>query len=318
MLSLNDFKEKQILFINNSADIDSKIKFRNDNVLYVKDDENINQLSCYKIIAIFIIGDISFTTVLVRNCVKYGISIFLLNRNLETYASIESKAEGNYLLRDKQYKATNEFLTAKNLVKNKLLNQLILLKKNKDISKVEYDNKKDEIFCKIEKIKNEQELLGIEGNYTKVFFKNYFNELNWYRRMPRAKVDEYNLLLDIGYTFVLNYIDTLLRLYGFDVYKGCYHKLFFKRKSLSCDIVEPFRCIIDKQLLKSFRLGQIDKKDFKFDNGQYFLDYDKSKKYSKIFFDAIVNDKENIFNYVHDFYRFVMDNNKKFPFFEMK
>lgn len=160
--------------------------------------------------------------------------------------------------------------------------------------------------------------MGIEGSFTKKFFSMYFEELNWYRRMPRAKIDEYNLLLDIGYTFLLNYVDSLLRLYGFDVYKGCYHKLFFKRKSLSCDIVEPFRCIIDKQLLKSFRLKQINKKDFKFANGQYSLEYNKSKKYAGIFLEGILNYKEDIFNYIYEFYRFMMDDAKNFPFWEIK
>lgn len=79
--------------------------------------------------------------------------------------------------------------------------------------------------------------------------------------------------------------------------------------------MEPFRCIIDKQLLKSFRLKQIYKKDFKFTNGQYSLEYDKSQKYSKIFLDTIMERKEEIFNYVYGFYKFVMDNNKEFPFF---
>ena len=57
-----------------------------------------------------------------------------------------------------------------------------------------------------------------------------------------------------------NCMDSLLRLYGFDTYKGFYHKLFFQRKSLACDVMEPFRCVIDKQILKAFNLGQIDEK----------------------------------------------------------
>ena len=52
--------------------------------------------------------------------------------------------------------------------------------------------------------------------------------------------------MDIGYTYLFNFIDALLRLYGFDTYLGFYHKEFYQRKSLVCDVVEPFRCIIDK------------------------------------------------------------------------
>jgi CRISPR-associated protein Cas1 len=63
-----------------------------------------------------------------------------------------------------------------------------------------------------------------------------------------------------------------LRLYGFDVYKGFYHKLFFNRKSLASDIMEPFRCVIDKALLKAFNLKQINEKDFKIVDGRYVLE----------------------------------------------
>lgn len=131
MLSLNDFKEKQIIFVQNSRDDETKIKFNNDNIIYLKDDKIINQLSLYKILAIFIIGDNSFTSVFIRKAVEFGISIFLMKPNFETYASIESKAEGNYLLRDKQYHTSNEFYISQSLVKNKLWNQLALIKKDR-------------------------------------------------------------------------------------------------------------------------------------------------------------------------------------------
>jgi len=318
MLSLNDFREKQILFIQNSQNSETEIKFRNENVVYLKDGEIVNQISCYKILAIFILGDSSLTTVFIRKAVEFGISIFLMRNNFKIYASIEAKAEGNYLLRMKQYEEKNDFKAAKNLVKNKLLNQIKLLKENKNLDKNEYKISAEKINNKVESVKNEKELLGVEGNFSKIFFNSYFDELGWYKRSPRTKVDEYNLLLDIGYAFLLNYIDSLLRLYGFDVYKGFYHKLFFKRKSLSCDIMEPFRCIIDKQLLKSFRLKQINKKDFKFVNGGFSLNYEKSQKYAEIFLNGILGHKEEIFGYVYDFYRFTMNDNKKIPFFNIK
>ncbi|MFH1030791.1 MAG: type V CRISPR-associated endonuclease Cas1 [bacterium] len=317
MLSLNDFREKQIIFIDNTKDNETKVKIYNDNIVYVKDDKIVNQLSCYKVLAIFIIGDTSLTTVFIKKAMEFGISIFFMRQNFLTYASIESKAEGNYLLREKQYKAKDEFFIARKLVENKLLNQILLLAKEKIRDKTESKKLNEEISFKIKKAKDEQELLGIEGSFTKKFFNLYFEELKWYKRMPRAKVDINNLLLDIGYTFLLNYIDSLLRLYGFDVYKGCYHKLFFKRKSLSCDIIEPFRCVIDKELLKSFRLKRINEKDFRFINGQYSLDYIKSKKYAEIFLEGILKHKEAIFNFIYEYYRFVMDNDREFPYFEI-
>ena len=75
MLSLPDFKEKQIVFINNN--ISKKIHFSNDN-LVLKDIESnkvVNRISCYKIFTLFVIGDISLTSVFLRKSQKYGFCI---------------------------------------------------------------------------------------------------------------------------------------------------------------------------------------------------------------------------------------------------
>jgi len=273
-------------------------------------------ISCHKVFAIFISGDFSITTVLIRNCEQHGIALFLLKNNFQVYARISSPLEGNYILRERQYKFSDEFTAAKKLIQNKIYNQQALLKEQKKINDFEKELKA--AYEKINKAKTEKELLGLEGSMGKRFFQEYFFEMGWLRRMPRSKYDINNVLLDIGYTFLFNFIDSLLNLYGFDTYKGFYHKLFFQRKSLSCDLVEPFRCLIDRQLLKSFRLGQIDEKDFKYIGGKYVLSYDKQKKYLQIFFNCLLKRKEDIFLYIKDFYYFMMRDGKDFPFFKLK
>jgi len=317
MLSLPDFREKQILFIQAEESKNNILRFQNDNILYRQDEENVNMISCYKIFAVFIIGDFSLTTNLIRKCQEYGISLFLLKKNFEVYAEINSQLNGNYLLREKQYGLKNELDLAKKIIENKIYNQLTLLKEQKMID--DFDVRYENICEKIKNISDCKELLGLEGGVSKDFFKLYFAEMNWLRRMPRSKYDVNNVLLDIGYTFLFNFIDALLSLHGFDNYKGFYHKLFFQRKSLSCDVMEPFRCLIDKQLLKSFRLKQINEKDFKYINNIYVLSYDKQTKYLKIFFDSILEHKEDIFLYVKNFYYFIIKNQKDdFPFFKIK
>jgi len=317
MIYLPDFKEKSVLFIKAGDFNESKIKFSNDNIVFLKDEKVGNRISCHKIFVVFIIGEISITSVLIKKCLQYGVSLFLLDRSFKLYGSFGAKAEGNYILRMKQYSFDKEFLFAKQIVKNKVFNQLRLLRKKRIIEKETYQSLKAEVFSKIDLAKDSQELLGIEGSQQKSFYGLYFKELGWYRRMPRAKVDEYNLLLDIGYTFLFNYCDSMLRLYGFDTYKGFYHKLFFQRRSLSCDIMEPFRCIIDRQLLKSFRLSQINKKDFKVINGAYALDFQESQKYAEIFLGAISEYKEEIFKFAHGFYRAILMGSDKLPVFKI-
>lgn len=104
--------------------------------------------------------------------------------------------------------------------------------------------------------------MGIEGVSAKLYFQSLFKEHNWKARRPRAKQDITNCLMDVGYTILFNVINALLEMYGFDVYVGILHTQFFHRKSLVCDLEEPFRPIIDAALIKAMNLGQVSEKDF--------------------------------------------------------
>ena len=87
--------------------------------------------------------------------------------------------------------------------------------------------------------------MGIEGSAARVYFPRVFSNVNWKGRKPRIKNDYINTTLDIGYTMLFNIVDAILQVYGFDTYYGVFHKCFYMRKSLVCDIMEPMRPIID-------------------------------------------------------------------------
>jgi len=318
MLTLPDFKQKQILFIQPNNNTENKIKICNENIVFIKDDKIENRVSCYKVFSIFVIGNISITTKLIQQCQKFGISMFFLKPNFNLYARINSFAEGNYLLRMKQYTSSQEeeLEISKKIILNKIKNQFILLNSRN----LKLENLTPDILTKkVMEVTNSQNLLGLEGNFSRDFFKVYFQDINWYARMPRVKPDIPNFLLDMGYTYLFNFIDALLCLFGFDTYKGFYHKLFFQRKSLVCDIVEPFRAIIDKEVLKMHNLNIVKKDEFKAHNGKVILKlFRYHQKYSINFFEAIVKNKDEIYKYVQGFYRFLMDNKKnQFPYFKI-
>ena len=318
MLTLSDFKQKQILFIQADNNVENKIKFHNENIVFLKDDKVENRVSCHKIFSIFIIGNLSITTGLIRQCKNFGISLFFLDSNFNLYTRLNALAEGNYLLRMKQYSLTEkqELEMSKNIVLNKVKNQLSLLKSRNLLPIKNFD---EEFFDKIKNASDNQTLLGIEGNFSKDFFKIYFKDLNWYARLPRVKPDITNFLLDMGYTFLFNFIDALLCLFGFDTYKGFYHKLFFQRKSLVCDIIEPFRGIVDREVLKMFTLKIVKEEDFKIVNGKFVLkNFRDNYKYAYVFAEALMKNKEAIYLYIQKFYRFLMDSQKnEFPYFKI-
>jgi CRISP-associated protein Cas1 len=318
MLSLPDFREKQLLFVNAEWGSPSRLRFGNDNIVFEKDKKVVNRLSAHKTFAVFIRGDMSLTTNFLKKSKEHGISIFFLKNNFEMYSGMMTVAEGHYLLREKQYNlnAQRELEMAKKLISNKLKNQTLLLKERADKNRKDIlQARLDSAQIRIKEIKDGNILLGLEGNFSKLYFQELFNDIGWMRRAPRTKEDIANFLLDMGYTFLFNFVDSLLRLHGFDTYKGFYHKLFFQRRSLSCDLMEPLRYIIDRQLIKSHNLNQIDESDFIFSKGSFKLPFDKNSKYAKIFLDTLMDNKEAIFKYVNGFYRHVM-NPEKYEFSE--
>ena len=315
MLTQPDFTKKKILYISHKEGFVTDIRFRNSNIAIYRESEKVNQISCHLVFSIFIIGNFTITSELIRNAQKFGISIFMLNHLLQVYSVINANAEGNYHLHQIQYSTTKEasLLIAKKIVRNKIKNQqhiLDLYEKQTDILP---------IIAKSDKSKDIQSLLGFEGEAAKIYFKNVFSSCMWYRRAPRTKEDVPNLLLDIGYTFTFNYVDALLRLFGFDTYKGNYHQLFFQRKSLSCDVMEAIRPIIDKELVKSYNLGIVDEKDFKFKDGSYYFATGVDKKYVGIWFDLLMKYRDEVYKYIFDYYHYVLNSQKyKFPYFKIK
>ncbi|HMT00917.1 MAG TPA: type V CRISPR-associated endonuclease Cas1 [Candidatus Absconditabacterales bacterium] len=320
MLSIPDLIEKQIVVLTSENIKD--ISLKNGNLLVKQDDKIINQISCHKIFCIFAIGDFTFTTKIIDEFIAHQISVYVISHNLKPRFIIGGTLEGNYLLRQKQYHAdlNQETQIAKHIITNKTTNQLLLLKsiRDKDDKLKDTISKTKELIAKIETIESDDSLRGIEGSISKLFFSGYFKEIGRYRRLPRTRADIPNFLMDIGYTYLYNFIEANLNLYGFDVYKGIYHKLFYERKSLVCDFVEPFRSIVDHKIRKLYNLGQINEKDFKLVKGEYTLSRDKRNLYTKFFLETLMEYKIPILSYVKDYYRAIMNPNNPLPVFNFK
>ncbi|MCI0566341.1 CRISPR-associated endonuclease Cas1, partial [bacterium] len=162
MLSLPDFKEKQILFVRAEWGQRASLRCINDNFVFSKEGQVVNRASCYKCFAIFIIGDISVTSRFLRKAADFGVSIFFLKNNFAPAASFVASAEGNTLLRMKQYALSpeSEFKIAKAIVENKAENQLRLLKSRGKAD--DWQIKMKEVSERIACAADNQNLLGIE------------------------------------------------------------------------------------------------------------------------------------------------------------
>ena len=321
MMSTRDFEHKQIAFVFTTDG--EKISFKNDNLIVTDKDGKIkHQSTCYRLFALFICGDFCLTSGILERSKKFGFTIVFMSPNLRITSIMPSKAEGNVLLRKKQY-SYDKTEIASHVIANKIHNQTFLLKKKRKKTEEE-----KEVIAKLEQYEKDvlqpnlsvQEIMGIEGISAKLYFKTLFAEYNWQGRLPRVKNDITNTLMDIGYTILFNIVNALLEMYGFDVYVGILHTQFFHRKSLVCDLEEPFRPIVDAAILKALNLGQINEKDFWKNQNQYILPWKNSKKYVGIILEALLEYKNEIFIYLQSYYRAFMRDKpiEEFPVFEME
>ena len=283
MLNANDFKKKQIVFLfTNEGD---KLSFLNDNIIVKNKEGGIKyQSTCYRLFMICVVGNISITSGLIQRSKKFGFSII-----------------------KHQYEYTENDIGRK-IEQNKIKNQSQILKNIRGKNQIMKEGIEllDKMVVQLEQQLEYLEVMGIEGNAARVYFSRVFDNVDWKGRKPRIKNDYVNVTLDIGYTMLFNIVDAILQVYGFDTYYGVFHKCFYMRKSLVCDLMEPIRPVVDYQVRKSINLGQCKENDFEVINNRWCLKYKSNPQYIQFLMNAILEYKDDIFLYIQQYYRFFM------------
>lgn len=306
MLNANDFKKKQIVFLfTNEGD---KLSFLNDNIIVKNKEGGIKyQSTCYRLFMICVVGNISITSGLIQRSKKFGFSICLMTTTFKVYEILGARMEGNTLLRKHQYEYTENDIGRK-IEQNKIKNQSQILKNIRGKNQIMKEGIEllDKMVVQLEQQLEYLEVMGIEGNAARVYFSRVFDNVDWKGRKPRIKNNYVNVTLDIGYTMLFNIVDAILQVYGFDTYYGVFHKCFYMRKSLVCDLMEPIRPVVDYQVRKSINLGQCKENDFEVINNRWCLKYKSNPQYIQFLMNAILEYKDDIFLYIQQYYRFFM------------
>lgn len=306
MITAPDFGKKQVVFV--LFNEGEKLAFQNDNLVVRKPDGSIKfQCTCYRLFIVYAVGHCSVTSVLIQRAAKFGFFLALMTPSFRLYALLGGQKDGNTLLHRKQY-AYDELGIAKHITENKISNQIRALK--------EMRNKSDIVLEAIDHLSKYQEqvseaadlntLMGYEGMSSKLYFRAFFNNTAWNGRLPRVKADIVNSTLDIAYTLLFTFVDSLLQSFGFDTYCGVMHRQFYMRKSLTCDLVEPFRPLVDAGVKRAISLKQIQEKDFILIQRQYRLRWEESARYVQFLMQPILEEKERIFSYIQSYYRCFM------------
>lgn len=315
MFTHKDIATKTV-FVINCLEHDKQLRV-NHGELYLQetvDEGNSKTLTKFpfqKILALFIVGHITITTPLIEKCKKYNLALVVVKPNLRPVFYWSDAAEANFLLRQRQHTFPNEDLSiARWIVENKVANQLSVLKKTrkKDEMTLAAIQQCEATLSELHDIDDYNSLLGKEGVTARQYFAAYFQSLDWKGRKPRIKSDVVNVVLDIGYTILFNFMECFIRMFGFDLYIGVYHRLWFKRKSLVCDLMEPFRCLIDHAVLLAFHRNQFSADDFELVKQEYRLKRNQAASYYQLFYTVLIGRKADFFQFVQSYYRCFMGN----------
>ncbi len=163
-------------------------------------------------------------------------------------------------------KTKNELWTL--IVKNKLINQAQLLKKIKN-------SNLDLILDYINEIKIGDKT-NREGHAAKVYFNSLYG-----KKFSRDSENNINSALNYGYAVLLSTVNKEVINNGYLTQIGIHHKNEFNPFNLSCDLMEPFRVIIDsfvyynqkREFDSKYKLDIINifNTSFKYKNKEYTL-----------------------------------------------
>lgn len=149
----------------------------------------------------------------------------------------------------------------KKIVINKITNQSLLL------NKIHSDNY-NLLLSYVDEVKTGDKT-NREGHAAKVYFNSLYG-----MNFTRHDADQINAALNYGYSILLSAMNKEVKINGYLTQLGIHHKNEFNQFNLSCDLMEPFRVIIDN-----------------------FVYYNKNRKFDTEYKYDLVNLLNSYFNY---------------------
>lgn len=253
-------------------------------VLQVREkDKLVQEVRIREICQVSLMGNVQISTQAVQSLCEADVPICYFSMGGWFYGITTGLNEKNIFLRRSQFRlAEQEYFAralTRKLVAGKIRNQRTFLQRNHVEPNRNTLAGLKEMAERAEGAGSLDELLGIEGNAARLYFRDFggmiktdeedggseTGELSFdfdgrNRRPPR---DPVNALLSLGYSLLAKDLTVACYAVGFDPYLGYYHQPRFGRPALALDLMEPFRPLIaDSAVLTSINTGMVTARDF--------------------------------------------------------
>lgn len=243
---------------------------RNHNLIVISNDEGKKEISAEKIDCIIVSSNSLISTQAVKLCIEKQIQLVLADYSGRPFARLWVTNPGrNTVIRRKQYQSENSELSFNiitEIVKIKINRQkslLTYLKGNRDHEIQEINDAIGFLARSVEKldqIKRDTEfknnVLGIEGMCASYYFRAISESLplqwRFNKRTKHPATDEFNAILNYVYGFGYSSMEKVIIISGLDPNAGFFHSDTYGKPTLSYDLLEIVRPLLDRLVVTLF------------------------------------------------------------------
>ena len=214
----------------------SKLNYKN-RFLVVKQDNDEKYIHLSEIDTIIVDSiAVSISSYLLKELSDSNINIIFCDEKHNPFGELSSYYSSHNTSKKIQkqinWSKENKDLIWQSIIKNKIINQALMLHKIKS-------SKYELLLSYIEDVLVSDKT-NREGHAAKVYFNELFG-----KDFIRNDTDNINAALNYGYALLLSTINKEVISNGYLTQIGIHHKNEFNEFNLSCDLMEPFRIIID-------------------------------------------------------------------------
>jgi CRISPR-associated protein Cas1 len=263
----------------------SVLKRQND-LFVVKNQDGTSEIPAEKVDAIMVSANILISSQAVKLCIEKNIQLVVADWTGRPMARLWTSTAGKSTeLRRKQYvnqESQMAIQIAIELVRAKLKGQrefLLDLKNNRKTEVPEITRAIaviSEALLQVGKLaideKTKQTLLGFEGTSASAYFRAISAVLpdkwSFERRSQYPALDGFNALLNYAYGIAYSDVEKIIILSGLDPNAGFYHADSYGKPTLSFDLMEPVRPLVDRTVASLFNKKMVSESWFEDRDGQ--------------------------------------------------
>jgi CRISPR-associated protein Cas1 len=236
-------------------------------LVVTKDREVLEDVPIIHVDQVVVMGNIQLTTPVVALLLQRNVDVVFLSSRGKFRGRLMTTGSKFAQLRHRQLRLMDDqakvMAVAREMVAAKLTNQAHLLEQmgaQGPARDVRRDVKKAQRASTLDSLRGHEGAAG--ARYFAALKRLIPSEWGFSQRIYHPPTDPVNAMLSLGYTLLLKDTTAAVQLTGLDPFLGFFHAIDYGRPSLSLDLMEPFRPLVDGLVLGWIADRKVSPRDF--------------------------------------------------------